>query len=146
MEDVENSDTWRAFDFKRLESIPPRPRRGVERIEIDTEPVRVRGEALDEVWWRGKQWAVTAYGIERLDGTYVVEASELSGKPDYLFPMHMATKIWVDVDEFTTAWMVAILLHGQASAVDPAKVRAMFGLLRPRRLAKSLESRNEQGS
>jgi hypothetical protein len=26
-------------------------------------PVRVRGEQLSEIWWRGRQWAVTQYGI-----------------------------------------------------------------------------------
>ena len=95
--------------------------------------MKVYGEALHEVWWRGRQWAVTAYGIERLDGTYTTEASRLSEKPDYPWPMHMATKTWVDIDEFTTAWMVALLLHGKAGEVNPVAIREMFGRLRPTR-------------
>jgi hypothetical protein len=44
--------------------------RCVPRIELSSEPVKVRGEDLSEIWWRGQQWAVTAYGIECLDGAY----------------------------------------------------------------------------
>jgi hypothetical protein len=38
-------------------------------VEMDTTSVACRGEALREIWWRGRQWAVTSYGIECLDGT-----------------------------------------------------------------------------
>lgn len=131
--DDDSPPVLRVLTVKDLENIPPRPRRGVNRIETDDQPVRVRGDALDEIWWRGKQWAVTAYGIERLDGTYVVEASRLAENPDYPWPMHMAAKEWVDIDEFTTAWMIALLLHGKADQVDPEGVRSIFGKLRPRR-------------
>jgi hypothetical protein len=84
----------------------PRPRRGVARIELSREPVRVRGEELDEVWWRGHQWAVTAHGIECLDGTYHLEARRLLEEHGevYDWPEHMVGKVWVDIDEFATAW------------------------------------------
>ena len=36
--------------------------------------VKVRGEALDPILWQGEQWAVTTYGLECRDGTYVVQA------------------------------------------------------------------------
>ena len=36
-----------------VEPIPPRPRRGGAVIELSREPVAVRGEVLDEIWWRG---------------------------------------------------------------------------------------------
>ena len=101
---------------------------------MDRSPVHVRGEPLDEVWWRGRQWAVTARGVERLDGTYHFEANRLDeGPKDYPWPMHMAEKTWVDIDEFTTAWMVALLLHGKAAAVDAGELREMFGMLPPSR-------------
>ena len=29
--------------------------------------VRNRAEALSETWWQGRQWAVTAYGLECRD-------------------------------------------------------------------------------
>jgi hypothetical protein len=38
-------------------------------IIINDTPVRVRGDALTQIWWQGKQWAVTQYGIECRDGT-----------------------------------------------------------------------------
>lgn len=122
---------FQALSLEHLSKLKPRPGRGVNRIEINSDPVRVRGEELHEVWWRGKQWAVTAFGIECLDGTYFAPAADLA-KELQPWPLHMASKTWVDIDEFTTAWMVALLLHGQASQVDPAAVREMFGKLRPR--------------
>ena len=138
MESTDNPPpALRALSLDDLDNIPPRPRRGVNRIETNTEPVKVRGEGLHDIWWRGKQWAVTAYGIESLDGTYVAEAARLTENPDYPWPMHMAEKIWVDIDEFTTAWMVALLLHGKADKVNPVAIREMFGRLRP--------ARDEQG-
>jgi hypothetical protein len=50
-------------------------------IVYDKSPVAVRAEPLSEVWWQGRQWAVTAYGIERRDGAYVIEARRLA-KPE----------------------------------------------------------------
>lgn len=116
-------------------SIKPRPQRRVSRIEISQDPVRNRGEELSEIWWRGKQWAVTSYGIECLDGCYHLEASRLlehlTGENPYPWPRHMATKGWVDVDEFATAWMVAILLHGHGDPRHVAAIRASFEGLPP---------------
>ena len=81
---MSKSDDGKASGIRRLEigdlkDIPPRPRRGVNRIELDGQPVGVRGEALDEVWWRGRQWADTAFGIEKLDGTYLADAARHLG-------------------------------------------------------------------
>ncbi len=56
----------------------PLPSRGDGPIEYDQTPVHVRGEPLAPVWWRGRQWAVTEFGLERLDGTYAVEAARLA--------------------------------------------------------------------
>ena len=35
-------------------------------IAINTEPVANRAEPLHEIWWQGRQWAVTAYVLEAL--------------------------------------------------------------------------------
>jgi hypothetical protein len=82
------------------ENIPPRRRRGVEgkpTIELSSEPVATRGERLHDIWWRGHQWAVTAYGIECLDGTYHFEHKRLLEQlPEHSWPEHMAGKDWVD--------------------------------------------------
>jgi hypothetical protein len=102
---------------------------------LDSTPVHVRGEDLREVWWRGRQWAVTAGGIERLDGTYIIEANRLDERhyankdwPDW--PQHIAEEAWADVDEFATAWMVAVLLHGKAGKLYPKAIRESFSNLR----------------
>ena len=119
-----------------VEPIPPRPGRGVAVIALSREPVHVRGDELSEIWWRGRQWAVTAYGIECLDGTYVIERNRLLETPEYPWPRHVAEKTWVDVDEFTTAWMIALLLHGpgpkrRLGKAEIERIRKSFAALPP---------------
>jgi hypothetical protein len=108
------------------------PYRGERPIEMDTTPVKVRGEALHPVWWRGRQWAATEHGIECLDGTYTIAARRLTANVEtYVWPLHMGTKDWVDSDDFATAWMVALALHG-VGHVDPQAAREAIkrGVLR----------------
>jgi hypothetical protein len=109
----------------------PPPNRRVQRVAIADNAVHCRGEELGEIWWRGAQWAVTAHGIEALDGTYPIEKHRLLEKPAHLWPEHMAGKTWVDVDEFTTAWMVGLVLHGYGKRINPEQVREMFAKLPP---------------
>jgi hypothetical protein len=93
-------------------------------VETDKTPVQVLGEALAPVFWRGKQWAVTEAGIEALDGKYFIDKERmLEGIEDHSWPMHMTEKTWIDADDFATAWMVAILLHGHGSAVEPEAIK-----------------------
>jgi hypothetical protein len=109
------------FTQASIGAIPPRPRRrGDQPIQIDTTPVPLRGEPLDKVLWRGKQWAVTAYGLERLNGTYNIAADQLlDGLNEYGgFPMHVCLKTWVDTDDFLTAWLVALALHGRRASKE----------------------------
>lgn len=78
------------------------------------EPVAVRGEAPDGVIWQGRQWAVTAFGMEKRDGTYPVPARNLTmhdSKEGYDWIRHMATKGWVDLPDFVAAYAVARLFH-----------------------------------
>ena len=76
--------------------------------------VTVCGEALDATWWTGRQWAVTAYGIEALDGTYAIERKRLfENLSVHSWLEQMSDKAWVDTDDFATAWLVAIALHGE---------------------------------
>jgi len=104
-----------------------RPRRsihmGVSMIALDSTEVRVQGEPLGEIWWRGKQWAVTSEGIEKLDGTYPILAKRLLEEfEDWPWPRQLSEKSWCDSDEFATAFMVALVLHGYSQA-DPAILR-----------------------
>jgi hypothetical protein len=106
------SDEWDAGED--TSPIPPRRRRRDAPIALDTTHVPVRGEALHPIWWRGKQWAETPYGIECLDGTYAIErdrlAEDLDNDGSWL--AHMGEKTWVDPEEFATTWLVALAFHG----------------------------------
>jgi hypothetical protein len=87
-------------------------------IYMNKAPVHCRGEKLGQIWWQGRQWAVTEHGIECQDGSYCITKerlaetlpSPLNNTPDW--PLHMAEKTWVDVADFLTAYLVALSLHG----------------------------------
>lgn len=90
-------------------------------IALDKSDVWVRGEALGDIWWRGTQWAVTSDGIECLDGTYVVEKHRLLEELEkWPWPRQLSQKTWCDSDEFATAFMVAIVLHGHSEVNSPS--------------------------
>ncbi len=111
-----SADRWEACD------IPPHPTRGAAPIEHGRNSVKLLGEKLHRVIWRGRQWAVTDYGVEALDGTYSFTASRLNEETAAGgWPEHMTGKSWVDGDDFCTAWLVAIALHG--TRVSKARVR-----------------------
>ena len=87
------------------------------KIAADKKPVKSRGERLSPIWWQGKQWAVTERGIECRDGTYFIAADRLPGtNPSW--PIHMAGKTWVDLDDFCTAFLIALLLHGHGGKFE----------------------------
>jgi hypothetical protein len=102
-------------------------------------PVQVRGEPLHEIWWRGRQWVVTAYGVEALDGSYHFEAKrlaeELKDTHPYGWPAHMSGKTWVDLDDFATAWLVAFTLHGVRA--DAKDIHAAIARMAPSRTENS---------
>lgn len=67
---------------------------------------------------------MTAYEIECLDGLYTCKGRDLAAAMNnHHWPLHMAGKEWVDIDEFTTAWMVALILHGKGGSLSPAVLR-----------------------
>jgi hypothetical protein len=91
--------------FADLNNIPPRRRLKLPIIHSDN-AVTVTGEALHPILWQGRQWAVTHYGVECRDGTYVIEKDDLrkgsdDGRPSW--EDHMAEKNWVDLADFATA-------------------------------------------
>jgi hypothetical protein len=74
--------------------------------------VKVRGTNLHRVWWKGRQWAVTAYGIEARDGRYAIEKARLGERNgNWSWPMHMMEKNWVDIADFVSAWLVSLAKH-----------------------------------
>ena len=97
--------------------------RPVVPIEVDTTPVRVLGEEVSPIFWRGRQWAVTEYGIEALDGRYPIEAASLrDGMGEWSWIRQMGAKNWVDMPDFATAFAVALVLHGRAGPQDGAHI------------------------
>ena len=90
-------------------------------MKIDVTPVARRGTPLHAIWWRGRQWAVTNYGVEALDGTYAIEARRLTEGLGSIAPRvwlceQVACEEWVDIDDLATAWLVAMTLHGIRSS------------------------------
>ncbi len=68
------------------------------------------------VYWRGRQWAVTRYGVECLTQFYAIRKDALfrSGDPLSEEPSgwiaHMAQKRWVDILDFQDALAHAVRL------------------------------------
>lgn len=123
------------MSFSEMTFKPPKTRR-VPTIAIADNEVKLTGEALAAIWWRGRQWAVTEYGIECLDGTYTIEKARLlDGFPEWdaMVPTHMAEKEWVDIDELTTAWLVGLLMHGYHGIIEPDLLLKIFRRLPPSR-------------
>lgn len=101
--------------YDQLGSIPPRARHGPPYLH-DTSDIKVRGEKLDKIIWRGRQWAATTFGVERRDGTRAISFEEL----DYLdnweiitakhsIVDHYCKKSWCDIPDLIAAVSVALL-------------------------------------
>jgi hypothetical protein len=80
----------------------------------DRSTVELCGDALGEIWWQGRQWAVTDYGLECRDGCYPIEKERLAEDLErgWSWPQQMGEKTWVDLGDFITAWCAALVLHG----------------------------------
>lgn len=74
-----------------------------------TTDVRVTGEALQEpIYWKGRQWAVTSYGIEARNGKYLIKGERVwEDNRSYGWVEHMAEKEWVDLSDFVEALRLA---------------------------------------
>jgi hypothetical protein len=106
-------------------------------IKLNKRKVKNRNDPLGAIWWRGKQWAVTGLGLECREGSYLMRADQLdelrdcSGsdrhehRPDWFY--HMADEEWVDLDDFATAFMVALVLHNRSLSFTSETLRATIG-------------------
>jgi hypothetical protein len=94
-------EAWDLTEAARDLSRPPGPQ--------SSEPVRVCGDQLSwPIFWQGRQWAVTSYGVERRDGTYCVKKDRLWENDEvHSWVHHMAEKNWVDLPDFAEALRVA---------------------------------------
>ena len=72
--------------------------------------------------WIGRQWSVTEFGVEARDGTYAIPAARLGeGIPGHCWPQHVSEKTWVDVDDFCSAWLIALVFHGVSIGAEDAR-------------------------
>lgn len=98
-------------------------------IETDSTPVEVHGAGQEpqNILWRGRQWAVTDFGLEALNGSYAIDEKGLRlDFAEWSVLMQMGEKTWIDMPDFTTAFMVAIVLHGHAPGFDRAQIMGDF--------------------
>lgn len=55
-------------------------------------------------FWKGRQWGVTRWGIEKLDGKYDIQGNRVW---DDGWERHLAEKGWCDMSDFREALRVA---------------------------------------
>jgi|SRR6516164_3152269 len=71
-------------------------------------PGRVRCNLSSPVFWHGRQWAVTSYGVECLERPYWIPHRQLwDGEEQHGWVRHLANKRWVDLPDFVEALRVA---------------------------------------
>ena len=93
----------------------------------------MKEENRRNVYWAGRQWCVTEYGLETIrPGRYLVEAERLGDLSHGKVPKaerlrHVAEKTWVDVEDLIAAFSVAVLVH--AGKFDPLPAEAMVNAL-----------------
>jgi hypothetical protein len=75
--------------------------------------IRIRGGRLTKpIYWQGRQWAVTGYGVEARDGCYAVPRLNLwDDEFRHCWLRHMAQKNWVDLADFAEALRIARRHH-----------------------------------
>jgi hypothetical protein len=92
-------------------------------IVFESMPESVRAKLMEcrvdmPVYYVGRQWAVTSYGIEQIADEvgvkpyYHIHASSLRqsmGEGGWVG--HMAGKRWVDTDDFSKAYEIALRVH-----------------------------------
>lgn len=80
--------------------------------------------------FRGRQWAVTNTGVATrsqipsidadygFDAGYLVDSTELRKGVLYDWPIYLAEKDWVDLEDFLLIFMVALSLHHEKYDAD----------------------------
>jgi hypothetical protein len=76
------------------------------------------GHLSKPVFWRGRQWAVTKYGVECRDrNRYWVERRRIwEDEKQFGWVRHMAEKNWVDIADFAEALRLARIRWPQKEA------------------------------
>lgn len=72
------------------------------------------------VWFSNNQWSVTDYGVESVrpaapyyhfDKSRLLESTDHGFGEMYDWPVHMAEKIWVDIEAFIEVFVKALEMH-----------------------------------
>jgi hypothetical protein len=66
---------------------------------------------LDQLLWRGREWGVTSYGLEKLDGTYAASKFGVTNWRAHI-------KACGDTPELRTALVIALALHRRGTIED----------------------------
>jgi hypothetical protein len=83
---------------------PLRTDEGVSALQI----MRPPNPRSKPVYWMGRQWAVTSYGVEARDGTYPIEARRIwEDNEGWGWVHQMEEKNWVDLPDFVEALRLA---------------------------------------
>jgi hypothetical protein len=106
-----------------------------------------------KVYWAGRQWCVTDFGLETVDpDEYYVEKNELGGftdgEPEGRIILervrHIAEKTWVDIEDLLAAFSVAAHVHNVD--VPPGAMLTTFDEVRSQRYAsEAFEASGEAG-
>ena len=99
---MRNSETVKALvDYARQLDAPPKYH--------CRDRIKSRGDALVKpISWTGRQWAVTAYGIQCRDGRYSIARERLwESEQEHGWVAHMSEKNWIDLRDFAEALRVA---------------------------------------
>jgi len=90
------------------------------------------GDRLVKVYWKGRQWAATRFGVQARDGSYSIDRKRLWEDEDqYGWIMHMAEKDWVNLEDFAEALRVARIHEMCRTGKRPADSRRYDGLAWP---------------
>lgn len=77
--------------------------------------IKTKGDPLYEpIHWKGRQWAVTAFGLQALDGKYTIAKARLWDDNDgHGWEDQMADKDEVDQDDFREGLRRAREVHSK---------------------------------
>jgi hypothetical protein len=78
-------------------------------------------DLTEPVHWEGRQWAVTGYGIEALDGMYHVPYSEIGDADERAMPWleALCRRYGTNRDDLAAALKVARAIRPRAGGADP---------------------------
>lgn len=80
--------------------------------------IKTLGDPLYEpIHWKGRQWAVTKFGLQALDGKYSIAARRLWEENDgWGWEDQMSEKEWVDQQDFREGLRRAREVHSKLTA------------------------------